>query len=160
MFDLQPSCSTDWVDSPFSLAHFAQMGCRWSSNKHRKILRNHTNMNGRVMHLGDLLANRRAPPPSVTSAPAGWCTHRRSAQVLRSRNDGKKPAEIRPYLFLGGTATAESAETMQQMGITHILNVAGSIMQTVHQHFPACFLTCCKNACAYPHTAQYSAVGS
>ena len=49
------------------------------------------------------------------------------AQVLRSRSDGKKPAEIREFLFLGGTATAESAQTMQQMGITHILNVAGAV---------------------------------
>ena len=59
--------------------------------------------------LGDLFGAGSGPP----------------AAVLRSRQQRAKPAELRAWLFLGGTSTAEDKETMQQIGITHILNVAG-----------------------------------
>jgi len=64
-----------------------------------------------MIHLGDLIGKGNGP----------------SAKILRSRREGKKPAELRPWFFLGGVKTAESKDTMQNMGITHILNVADNV---------------------------------
>lgn len=47
--------------------------------------------------------------------------------AMKLTKEDNTPGEVLPYLYLGGIGTAYNKETMNEIGITHILTCAANI---------------------------------